>query len=198
MKTISLQEKYKQDIIPAMRKKFGYKNVYAVPKLIKIVVNSGVGKMISAKKGKEAGGGEESIVADLVKEFTLIVGQKPEIVRAKKSISGFKLREGMIAGVAVTLRGARMYDFFTRLVHVAFPRMRDFRGVEEKSVDERGNMTIGIVEQIIFPEIPHDKVRQMWGMEVSFVTSAKNKEQGVELLRGLGMPFARIDGESRV
>ncbi|MBI1888358.1 MAG: 50S ribosomal protein L5 [Candidatus Spechtbacteria bacterium] len=191
MKTTSLKERYKQEIVPVMREKFGYKNVHAVPALKKIVVNSGVGKMINAKRGKDSAGSEESVVADLVNEFALIVGQKPRIIRAHKSISGFKLREGMIAGVSATLRGQRMYDFLTRLIHIAFPRMRDFRGFEKKSVDQRGNMTIGVSEQIIFPEIPHDKVRQMWGMEISLATNAKNREEGIALLTELGILFQK-------
>lgn len=184
----TLQEKYKKDVIPALREKFGYTNVYAVPKLEKIVVNSGVGKMVNARKGKETDT-DEGLIEDLISEFTLIVGQKPQIVRARKSISSFKLRMGMIAGVRVTLRGVKMYDFLARLIDIAFPRTRDFQGLEKKSVDGSGNMTIGIREQIIFPEIPHDKVQQMWGMEVTIVTNAKNKEEGLELLMQLGVPF---------
>lgn len=185
----SLQEKYKNEVVSAMKEKFGYTNVYAVPKLQKIVVNSGVGKMINVRKGKEVVEGDEKIIDDLISEFTLITGQRPQIIRARKAISGFKLRAGMISGVRVTLRGSRMYDFLTRLVRVAFPRTRDFRGVDAKSVDRSGNMTLGIREQIIFPEIPHDKVRQIWGMEVTIVTNAKNREEGVELLKQLGIPF---------
>lgn len=188
---ITLQEKYSKETVPAMREKFGYKNIYAVPSVKKIVINSGVGKMINARKGKEVTQGEEGFIADIISELALIAGQKPHIVRAKKSISGFKLRAGMISGVRVTLRGKKMYDFLARLINIAFPRTRDFRGFRAGSCDESGNMTIGISEQIIFPEIPHDKVRQMWGMEVTIVTSAKNREEGAELLRQLGMPFQR-------
>ena len=186
---MTLQEKYKKDVIPALREQFNYTNIHAVPKIEKIVVNSGVGKMINARKGKETTDSDEGVIEDLISEFTLIVGQKPEIVRARKSISSFKLRAGMIAGVRATLHGARMYDFLARLIHIAFPRTRDFQGLEKKSVDNSGNMTIGIREQIIFPEIPHDKVRQMWGMEVTIVTSAKSREEGLELLAQLGIPF---------
>jgi large subunit ribosomal protein L5 len=188
---ISLQEKFRKEAIPAMQKKFGYKNIYAVPSLKKIVLNSGVGKMVQTRKGSEEKASEEKIIEDLVSEFALIAGQKPEIIRARKSIAGFKLRKGMVSGVRVTLRGVRMYDFLTRLIHVALPRMRDFRGIEEKAVDRNGHITIGIREQIIFPEIPHDKARSLWGMEVTIVTSARNKEEGVELLRQLGMPFRK-------
>ncbi len=174
-----------------MQKKFGYKNVYAVPRLLKIVVNSGVGKMIQARKGRDEKANEGKIVEDLLLEFALIAGQKPQIIRARKSSAGFKLRKGMIAGVRVTLRGVRMYDFLARLIHVDLPRMRDFRGLEEKAVDQNGHMTVGIREQIIFPEIPHDKARSLWGMEITIVTSAKNREEGAELLKQLGMPFKK-------
>ena len=186
-----LEEKYNKVVVPLLREKFGYKNIYAVPKVVKIVVNSGVAKTINVRRGKETVQNEEDLIKDLIGEFSLIVGQKPQIVRAKKSIAGFKLRQGMIAGVRATLRGRRMYDFLSRLINVALPRTRDFRGVAGKSVDGGGNLTIGIPEQIIFPEIPHDKVRQIWGMEVTIVTSAKNQEEGLELLRQLGMPFQR-------
>jgi len=189
MKT--LLEKYTKEVVPVMREKFGYKNIYAVPKIVKIVLNSGVGKTINARKGKETVQNEEDLIKDLISEFALITGQKPQIIRSKKSISGFKLRQGMISGVRVTLRGRRMYDFLSRLINIAFPRSRDFRGLEEKSVDAGGNMTVGIQEQIIFPEIPHDKVRQIWGMEVSIVTTAKNREEGLGLLKQLGIPFKR-------
>lgn len=186
-----LQKIYKEKVIPAMKEKFGYTNTYAVPKITKIIINSGVGKMMNIRKGKEVTDSDEGVIEGLISEFSLIAGQKPQIVRAKKSIAGFKLRAGTIAGVRATLRGERMYHFFDRLINISFPRTRDFRGFEKKSVDESGNMTLGIPEQIIFPEIPHDKVRQMWGMEVTIVTSAKNREEGIELLGGLGMPFKK-------
>ena len=189
-----LQEKYNKEIIPAMREKFGYKNIYSIPRIVKIVVNSGVGKSINARKGKETVQNEEEMVKDLIGEFALIVGQKPQIVRARKSIAGFKLRRGMVSGVKATLRGRRMYDFLSRIINIAFPRIRDFRGFEDKSVDSGGNMTIGLREQIIFPEIPHDKVMQIWGMEITVVTTAKNRGEGVELLKLMGMPFKRQAG----
>lgn len=188
---MTLQEKYTKEVLPALQEKFGYGNVYAVPKLKKIVVNSGVGKMINARKGKETTKSDEDLISDLISEFTLIAGQRPHVIRAKKSIASFKLRSGTIAGVRVTLRGARMYDFLTRLIRIALPRTRDLQGFTGKSVDQKGNMTIGVREQIIFPEIPHDKVRQMWGMEITIATSAKSREEGVELLRQLGLPFTR-------
>jgi len=186
-----LQKIYKEKVIPSLQEKFGYKNVYAVPKITKIIINSGVGRMINTRKGKEVADSDEGLIEGLISEFSLIAGQKPQIIRAKKSIAGFKLRAGTIAGVRATLRGGKMYHFVDRLINISLPRTRDFRGFEKKSVDESGNMTLGIPEQIIFPEIPHDKVRQMWGMEVTIVTSAKNREEGIELLGGLGMPFRK-------
>lgn len=192
----SLQEKYKKETVPALREKFGYKNMYTAPRILKIVINSGVGKMVNARNvGHETGRSEEDVIKDLMAEFMLFAGQKPQIIRAKKSISGFKLRKGTIAGVRATLRGKKMFDFLSRLVHIYLPRMRDFRGLEENSLDERGNLNVGIREQIIFPEIPHDKVRQMWGMVVTVVTTAKRREEGVELLRQLGLPFRRAINE---
>ena len=162
---------------------------YSVPKIQKIVINSGVGKMVNVSKGKEITKGDEDIIKDLVSEFSLITGQKPQILRAKKSIAGFKLRAGMISGVRATLRGAKMRDFLSRLINIAFPRTRDFSGLEEKAVDKSGNLTIGIKEQIIFPEIPHDKARKIWGMEVTIVTSANNRQEGIKMLKELGVPF---------
>jgi large subunit ribosomal protein L5 len=164
---------------------------YSAPKIKKIVVNSGVGKMINARKGGEVTQGEEDTIKDLVSELSLITGQKPQILRAKKSIAGFKLRKGTISGVRVTLRGAKMRDFLSRLVNIAFPRSRDFSGLEKKAVDRGGNVTIGIKEQIIFPEIPHDKARKIWGMEVNIITSADNKEDGIKLLKESGVPFSK-------
>lgn len=188
---IALLQKYRKEVIPAMQGKFGYKNVFAVPRIGKVVINSGVGKMINTRKGNEVSESDEGLIKTLIAEFALITGRKPEIIRAKKSISGFKLRMGTIAGVRVTLRGEKMYDFLSRLINISLPRSRDFRGFEERMVDKGGNMTIGIPEQIIFPEIPHDKATQLWGMEVTIVTNAKNREEGLELLRQLGMPFQK-------
>lgn len=189
--SINLREKYTKETVPVMREKFGYKNIYRAPRLSKIVINSGVGKLVNARKGREVKESDEEVINDILSEFTLITGQKPQIVRARKSIAGFKLREGMISGVKVTLRGERMYDFLARLIHIILPRIRDFRGLSEGSVEASGNMTIGIREQIVFPEIPHDKAMQIWGMEVTIVTTAKNREEGLELLKGLGLPFSK-------
>lgn len=191
MKTLTFQEKYAKEIVPLMQEKFSYKNKYQVPRMVKIVLNTGVGKMVNARRGREQVKNEEDLLKDLLQELALISGQKPQMLRAKRSIAGFKLREGMIVGVRVTLRGARMYDFLARLIHIALPRTRDFRGFPLSSVDEHGNLTIGIREQIIFPEIPHDKVRELWGMEATLVSTARNKEEGTELFKKLGIPFSR-------
>ena len=174
-----LKELYKNEIMDAMTKKFGYKNVMEVPKLDKIVINMGVGE---AKENKKV---LESAVADLEK----IAGQKAVVTRAKKSVANFKLREGMPIGCKVTLRGERMYEFLDKLVNVSLPRVRDFRGVSNNSFDGRGNYTLGVKEQLIFPEIDFDKVNKLRGMDIVFVTTAKTDEEGHELLAQLGMPF---------
>ena len=160
--------------------KFGYKNVMQLPKLEKIVLNMGLGEAIANSKAMD----------NAVEDMTIIVGQKPVITRAKKSIAGFKLREGMPIGVKVTLRGERMYEFLDRLISIALPRMRDFRGINPKSFDGRGNYTMGIKEQLIFPEIEYDKVDKIRGMDITVVTSAPTDEEAFELLKQLGMPFS--------
>jgi large subunit ribosomal protein L5 len=174
-----LKERYQKEIAPAVAKQFGIKNPMAIPRLDKIIVNMGMGEAIANAK-----------VLDIaVEELKAIVGQKPVITKAKKSIASFKLRQGMPIGVVVTLRGARMYEFFDRLVSVALPRVRDFRGVSPKAFDGRGNYTIGIKEQLIFPEIDFNKVDKQRGMNISIVTTARDDEQARALLKGLGMPF---------
>jgi large subunit ribosomal protein L5 len=178
-----LKEKYRQEIVPDLMKEFGYSNVMQAPKLEKIVINVGLGEAISNAKALE------SAVADL----TAISGQKPVVTRAKKSIAAFKLRAGMPVGARVTLRGARMYEFFDRLVAITLPRIRDFRGVSPNSFDGRGNYTLGLQEQIAFPEIDYDKIDKSRGLELSLVTSAKTDEEGRRLLSLLGMPFARTE-----
>ena len=175
-----LQEKYENEVKQAMMDKFGYKNIMEVPKLEKIVINMGVGE---AKDNSKV---LESAVADL----TLIAGQKPILTRAKKSVANFKIRENMPIGCKVTLRREKMYEFCDKLVSVALPRVRDFRGVSDKSFDGRGNYSLGIKEQLIFPEIEYDKIDKVRGMDIIFVTSAKTDEEARELLRFLGMPFA--------
>lgn len=178
---LRLFEKYKSEIIPQMREKFSYKNVMEVPKLEKIVVNMGVGEATNDSK----------LLDTAVRDLVSITGQKPQIRKAKKSISNFKLREGMPIGAKVTLRKRYMYEFLDRLISVAIPRVRDFRGIPDKSFDGRGNYTLGIKEQIIFPEINVDKVNKVIGMDVTFVTTAKTDNEAYELLLAFGMPFKK-------
>src|SRR5437899_7861356 len=174
-----LKERYQKDIARAIAKKFSIKNPMAIPRLDKIVVNMGMGEAIDNAKVLDTG----------VEELKSIAGQKPVITKAKKSIASFKLRQGMPIGVMVTLRGERMYEFFDRLVSIALPRVMDFRGVSPKAFDGRGNYTIGVREQLIFPEIDFNKVDKLRGMNISIVTTARNDEQARALLKGLGMPF---------
>ena len=179
--TVRMKERYRQEVIPALMKQFGYANILQVPRLLKISVNKGVGEATQNKK----------VLDDAVQEVRLITGQHPVVARAKKSVSNFKLREGMPVGVYVTLRGDRMYEFFDRLVTLALPRVRDFRGVPDKSFDGRGNYTLGIKEQIIFPEIDVDKIDRISGLDITFVTSAGTDEEAYALLKAMGMPFVR-------
>ena len=174
-----LKQRYQKDIAPAIAKEFGIKNPMAIPRLEKFVLNMGMGEAIANSK----------VLDTALAELTSISGQKPVITKAKKSIASFKLRQGMPIGVMVTLRGDRMYEFFDRLVSVALPRVRDFRGVSPKAFDGRGNYTIGIREQLIFPEIDFNKVDKLRGMNISIVTTARNDEQARALLKSLGMPF---------
>lgn len=176
-----LQQKYKEEIVPSLMKKFDYKNVNEVPCLNKIVVNIGVGDATQDKKR----------IDECVEEIALITGQKPIVTKAKKSIATFKLREGEPIGVKVTLRGVRMYEFFDKLVSISLPRVRDFRGVSKNAFDGRGNYTLGIKEQLIFPEIDYDKVNKVRGMDIVVVTTAKTDEEAYALLKEFGMPFAR-------
>lgn len=174
-----LKDRFVKDIVPELQQKFNYKSVMEVPKLEKVIINIGVGEAVQNSKALDAA----------VEDLTLISGQKPVITRAKKSIAGFKLREGMPIGTKVTLRGERMYEFLDKLINVALPRVRDFRGVNPKSFDGRGNYSLGLKEQLIFPEIEYDKIDKLRGLEVVFVTTAKTDEEGKELLKLLGMPF---------
>jgi len=176
-----LQEKYEKEVVPALMEKFGYKSIMEVPKLEKIVINMGVGE---AKDNPKA---LESAISDL----TIITGQKPVMTRAKKSIANFKIRENMPIGCKVTLRKSKMYEFADRLMNIALPRVRDFSGVSDKSFDGRGNYSLGIKEQLIFPEIEYDKIDKVRGMDIIFVTTANTDEESREFLRFLGMPFAR-------
>ena len=176
-----LQERYEQETAPALLKEFGHKNRMQAPRLKKIVVNMGLGEAIQNPK----------IIDAAVEELEAICGQKPVVNKARKSIATFKLRQGMAIGCSVTLRRDRMWEFFDRLVNLAIPQVRDFRGLSEKAFDGRGNFTLGLKEQIIFPEIDYDKVEKIKGLNVTIVTSAGNDEEGRALLRHLGMPFRR-------
>ncbi|MBU8908605.1 50S ribosomal protein L5 [Desertibacillus haloalkaliphilus] len=176
-----LKEKYQNEIVPSLTEKFNYSSVMAVPKIEKIVVNMGVGDAVTNAKALDKA----------VEELTLISGQKPLITKAKKSIAGFKLREGMPIGAKVTLRGERMYDFLDKLISVSLPRVRDFRGVSKKAFDGRGNYTLGVKEQLIFPEIDYDKVDKVRGMDIVIVTTADSDEEASELLVQMGMPFQK-------
>lgn len=177
--TARLRSHYRDEVVPAMMRDFGYTNVMQVPMLKKIVLNVGLGEAIANAKAIDAA----------VNDIQLIAGQKPIVTKAKRSIAAFKLRTGMPIGVKVTLRGDRMYEFYDRLVSIALPRIRDFRGVSSNSFDGRGNYTLGLTEQISFPEIDYDKVDKLRGLEVSVVTSANTDEEGRRLLSLLGMPF---------
>ena len=179
--TARLKEKYRTEVIPELKKQFGYKNIMQVPRLLKISVNKGVGGAAQNKK----------LLEDAVEEIRWITGQHPMVAKAKKSVSNFKLREGMPIGVHVTLRGDRMYEFMDRLVTLALPRVRDFRGVPDKSFDGRGNYSLGIKEQIIFPEINVDKIDSISGLDITFVTTAQTDEESYALLKAMGMPFIR-------
>jgi large subunit ribosomal protein L5 len=174
-----LKDKYEKEILPVLMKDFGYKNVMQVPRLLKVVVNVGLGEAIQNPK----------LMDGAVKELGDITGQKAVVKKAKKSIAAFKLREGMAVGCMVTLRRDRMWEFLDRLLNVALPRIRDFKGVSGKAFDGRGNYTLGLKEQFIFPEIDYDKVEMVHGMDIAIVTSAKTDEEGKALLRHIGMPF---------
>ena len=177
-----LQERYENEVVKSLMEKFNYSSKMQAPKIEKIVLNIGVGDFSSRVSNSK-------LLDDAVNELTLITGQKPVVTRAKKSIAGFKLREGQAIGCKVTLRGERMYEFLDKLVNVSLPRVRDFRGVSNNSFDGRGNYTLGVKEQLIFPEIDFDKVNKLRGMDIVFVTTAKTDEEGHELLAQLGMPF---------
>ena len=176
-----LRELYQKTVVPALVKEFTYKNIMAVPKLEKITLNMGLGEA----------SGNAKLIDPAVNEMGQIAGQKPVVTKAKKSIAAFKLREGMAIGCTVTLRGDRMYEFFDRLVNVSLPRVRDFRGVPAKSFDGRGNYTLGIKDQLIFPEIDYNKVEKAKGMNISITTTAKTDAEGLALLKQMGMPFTK-------
>jgi large subunit ribosomal protein L5 len=175
-----LKDKYQQDVVPAMMKEFGYKNAMQVPRLEKVTLNVGVGEATQNAKA----------IDNTVAELTAIAGQKPVVTKAKKAIANFKLREGVPIGCMVTLRRAHMYEFLDRLIHVALPRVRDFKGVSDRSFDGRGNYSLGLREQFIFPEIQADKVEKTRGMTITITTTAKTDQEGRILLKLMGMPFA--------
>lgn len=175
-----LKDIYKKDVVPALQEKFQFKSIMQVPRITKICINRGIGAAVADKK----------LVDNGVEELTTITGQKAVPTIAKRSVSNFKLREGMPIGAKVTLRGERMYEFMDRLLTIALPRVRDFKGINDKGFDGRGNYTLGVKEQIIFPEISIDKIKGISGMDITFVTTAENDEQSYELLKAFGMPFA--------
>ena len=177
--TQRLKTYYVQHVMPTLFKKFQYKNIHEVPQIEKIVINRGVGDASQNSK----------VVEGSLKEIAVIAGQKGIITRSKKSIAGFKIREQMPVGVAVTLRGDRMYGFLDRLIHLALPRVRDFQGINPKSFDKHGNYSLGLEEQLMFPEIEYDKIDQIRGMDISIITTAKNQEEGLALLKEFGLPF---------
>lgn len=174
-----LQEKYKNEVVPELTKKFGYKNIMQLPKIEKVIINMGVGEAVGNPKALDAA----------VNDLTIIAGQKPILTRAKKSLAAWKLREGMPIGTKVTLRGTRMYQFLDKFINVALPRVRDFRGVSSTAFDGRGNYAVGLKEQLIFPEIEYDKIDKLRGMNIVIVTTAEKDEEARELLRLMGMPF---------
>ena len=182
MATARLKEKYQKEIMSSLKEKFQYKSIMQVPRITKICINKGIGNAVADKKLVDIG----------VDELTTITGQKAVATKAKNSVSNFKLREGMPIGARVTLRGDQMYEFMDRLLTVALPRVRDFRGINDKGFDGRGNYTLGVKEQIIFPEISIDKIKAISGMDITFVTTAQNDEESYELLRAFGMPFQNL------
>ncbi len=176
---MALKEQYKTEIVPKLMKEFNYSNIMQVPRLEKITINRGLGEAAQNAKALESS----------LAEIARIAGQKPVVTRAKKAIAGFKIRQGMPIGIMVTLRGERMYAFLERLIHLALPRIRDFRGISPNSFDGRGNYTLGLREQLIFPEVSYDSIDQIRGMDVTIVTTAQSDEEGRALLREMGMPF---------
>ncbi len=173
--------KYRNEVIPAMREKFGYKSIMAVPKIEKVVINVGFGRKAVAR--------ETATIEKMEKDLAKLTGQKPAVRKAKKSISGFKVRQGMAIGMMITLRGKRMYDFIDRLISIALPRSRDFHGLDPKSFDKQGSLSIGIKEHSIFPEITYESLKDIFGLEISVVTTAKSQEEGKELLKLIGFPI---------
>ena len=182
---MKLKEKYKREVIPRMIEKFGYKNRMAVPRIEKVVVNTGFGRLIAGKTNEE----QKKIYDSILEDLSLIAGQRVVLKMAKKSIATFKTRKGMPLGAAVTLRKERMYDFLERLIFFTLPRTRDFRGIEQKSIDGKGNLNYGLKDHTVFVEILPEKVKNVFGLEVTVVTTAKNKEEGIELIKLMGFPI---------
>jgi large subunit ribosomal protein L5 len=178
---INIKENYKQDVVPQLKKQFGYTNDLQVPRLEKVVINMGLGEATANAKAIDSG----------VKDLVTVTGQKPIVNRARKSIATFKVRQGQPVGASVTLRGKRMYDFLAKLIHIALPRIRDFRGLSPKSFDGRGNYSLGVKEQLIFPEINYEQVDAVRGMDIAIVTTARTDQEGQALLAALGMPFKK-------
>jgi large subunit ribosomal protein L5 len=181
-----LLKRYRETSIPELSGRFGHRNPLAVPRMVKIVINMGVGRALR----------EEKALPAAVEELGLITGQRPAVTKARQSVAGFRLRQGNAIGCRVTLRGRRMYEFMDRLISIGIPRIRDFRGLSPKGMDRKGNFTMGIGEQLIFPEVPADKVHHVQGMDVTFVTTARSDEQGLALLESLGMPFRKKGDEA--
>jgi large subunit ribosomal protein L5 len=179
--TARLKEKYTRDVVPRLQEQFNYANPMQVPKITKVVINRGLGEAAQNAKALDSS----------IREVSMIAGQKPVVTRAKKAIAGFKLRAGVPVGITVTLRSARMYEFLDRLINIALPRIRDFRGVSPKAFDGRGNYTLGLREQLIFPEIDYDSIDKIRGMDITICTTARNDEEGRALLAALGMPFRK-------
>ena len=176
-----LQEQYRKNVVPALQKQFGIKNVMAVPKIKKVTVNTGIGRMLKDNKAVEKA----------ERDLALLAGQKPVFRKAKKSISSFKVRQGMPVGLSVTIRGKRMYDFLDRLISIALPMSKDFRGIELKNIDAHGNLNLGVREHNIFPEVTYETLKDIFGLQVTVTTNAKNREQGIELFRQLGFPIKK-------
>ena len=180
-----LAEQYKKEVIPAMMKKFGYKNSMAVPKILKVTANTGFGKLISGKTSEE----QKKILNSILNDLAFITAQHPILTKSKMSIAGFKIRKGLAIGVKVTLRRGKMYDFLERLIRIALPRSRDFRGIEPSSFDKKGNLTIGVKEHIVFPEILPERAKNIFGLEITITTNAKKREEAIELFKFLGFPI---------
>lgn len=184
---LGLREKYKKEVVPAMQEKFGYKSVMAVPKIKKVVINAGFGRLAAQKTSDE----QKKLCSSIKESLADIAGQMPVLTLAKKSISSFRLREGMPIGAAVALRGKKMYDFLDRVINIAIPRVRDFRGIDLKFFDKNGNLSIGFKEHTVFPEISLEKSKVSFGFQITAVTTAKKREEGIELLRLMGFPLKR-------